>query len=251
MWKTDPYGFVKMTLGVICTIGLYTVLYRENKFYRFFEHMFLGLAAGWMMVALWTETLKADLWDKMVGRAGEGAEPSQPGFWVFAILFPIGLAGYFVFSRKHAWLSRIPIGIILGLWSGQQIKNWWTRYGPQMETSIQPIWPTTSEGFFRPSVEGLGPDRLAEINATVYPSQAITNLIALFTVLAVLSYFLFSFDLKNKFLAGTSRMGRYLLMIGFGAIFGSTVMMRFSLLIDRMYFIWIEWLKNGILGGGP
>jgi hypothetical protein len=25
-------------------------------------------------------------------------------------------------------------------------------------------------------------------------------------------------------------------------------MMRFTLLIDRMYFIWIDWLKHGILG---
>jgi hypothetical protein len=35
-------------------------------------------------------------------------------------------------------------------------------------------------------------------------------------------------------------------MIGFGAIFGSTVMMRFTLLIDRMYFIWIEFFRDGL-----
>jgi hypothetical protein len=35
-------------------------------------------------------------------------------------------------------------------------------------------------------------------------------------------------------------------MIGFGAIFGTTVMMRFSLLIDRMFFIWIEFVKQGL-----
>ena len=40
--------------------------------------------------------------------------------------------------------------------------------------------------------------------------------------------------------------GRWLLMIGFGAIFGNTVMTRFTLLIDRMYFVWIEWLIQGI-----
>ncbi|MBI3721406.1 MAG: hypothetical protein HY248_02545, partial [Fimbriimonas ginsengisoli] len=46
----------------------------------------------------------------------------------------------------------------------------------------------------------------------------------------------------------TALAGRWLLMIGFGAIFGSTVMMRTTLLIDRMYFVWIEWLKGGVLG---
>jgi len=43
-------------------------------------------------------------------------------------------------------------------------------------------------------------------------------------------------------------------MIGFGAIFGSTVMMRFTLLIDRMYYIFIEFITEGIIqrfmGGG-
>jgi hypothetical protein len=43
-------------------------------------------------------------------------------------------------------------------------------------------------------------------------------------------------------------------MIGFGAIFGSTVMMRFTLLIDRMYFIFIEFGRNvfipTLFGGG-
>jgi hypothetical protein len=47
--------------------------------------------------------------------------------------------------------------------------------------------------------------------------------------------------------------GRWAMMVGFGAIFGSTVMTRFSLLIDRMYFVWIEWFRDTILkmfGGG-
>jgi len=33
-------------------------------------------------------------------------------------------------------------------------------------------------------------------------------------------------------------------MIGFGAIFGSTVMARFALVIDRMFYIAIEWVSS-------
>ena len=33
-------------------------------------------------------------------------------------------------------------------------------------------------------------------------------------------------------------------LIGFGAIFGSTVMARFALVIDRMFYIWIEWIQS-------
>lgn len=246
----DPTQKIKLAIGVLATIGLYSVLFRENKFYRFFEHIFLGLASGWALVVLWTETLKEKWWDKVVGSAAEGAgDVSQPGYWAFVLLIPIGLMGYFVFSKKHNWLSRIPIGIILGLWSGQQIQVWFNRYGPQMRDSMKPILPTSTDSFFTPGTDALtDPAQIAQINAQVYPSEALTNLVYVFTLLCVLSYFLFSFEIKSKALKVMTTSGRWLLMIGFGAIFGSTVMMRFTLLIDRMYFIWIEFLKQGLLG---
>lgn len=256
----DFYTKVKLGIGVVATIGLYTVLYRENKFYRFVEHVFLGLASGWALVVLWTETLKEKWWDRMVGTVTANGDPGVPGYWAFVLLLPIGLMGYFVFSRKHNWLSRVPIGIILGLWSGQQVQVWFNRYGPQMRDSMRPILPTSTESIFVPSApiapENATPDQLAQvaaeaarINANVYPTEALTNIVYVFTLLAVLSYFLFSFEIKGRMLRGMTTSGRWLLMIGFGAIFGSTVMMRFTLLIDRMYFIWIEFLKQGILGG--
>ena len=37
------------------------------------------------------------------------------------------------------------------------------------------------------------------------------------TLLCVMSYFLFSFELKNRLLSGMTVWGRWLLMIGFGA----------------------------------
>ena len=67
------YHFLKVAFGVLGTAGLYSVLYRENKFYRFWEHVFVGLAAGYGIYALWTETLKSAWWDQMVGAAPDGA----------------------------------------------------------------------------------------------------------------------------------------------------------------------------------
>jgi hypothetical protein len=249
------YTFFKILVGVLATIGLYSVLYKENKFYRLFEHIFLGLAVGWAVVALWTVTLKETWWDRMVGQAPEVAgEPSQPGFWAYILLLPIGLLAYFVFSRKHNWISRIPIGIILGLWAGQQPQVWWNRYGAQISDAMKPILPTTWESWGVPTTTGLAPEEAAAVAAAVYPSQVVGNIVFVFTLLSVLSYFLFSFDIKNKVLANTTLMGRWLLMVGFGAIFGSTVMMRFTLLIDRMYFVFIEFLQTRIFvplfGGG-
>ncbi|RYG48666.1 hypothetical protein EON79_03805 [bacterium] len=238
MTPEQKYLLIRNTAGVLATVGLYSVLYKENKFYRFFEHVFLGLASGWTLVALWTETLKSSWWDKMVGTSASDGTPAVMGNWAYALLLPIGLTGYLVFNRKHNWMSRIPIGIILGLWSGQQIQVWWNTYGPQIDGTLKPILPNTMDRFTVPAAAAPG---------AVYPSQAITNFLFVMTVLCVLSYFLFSFDVKSKTVRTASNLGRYLLMIGFGAIFGSTVMMRFTLLIDRMYFIWIEWFRDSIL----
>lgn len=243
----ETYSLLKLTAGVIAILGLYSVLYKENKFYRLFEHIFLGLAVGYAMVAIWTESLYDVWWSKMVGSAAEGTDPGNPGYWAWALLLPIGFLGYMVFSRKNNWLSRIPIGIILGLWSGQQIQVWFNRYGPQLANSAKPILPNTT-AFFKPETTGMSPDQLKVVGSTVYVSQALTNIVFVVTLLSVLSYFLFSFDVKNKALQKSSLLGRWLLMIGFGAIFGSTVMMRFTLLIDRMYFVWVEWLMHGVLG---
>lgn len=243
----ETYTLIKLTVGVLATFGLYSVLYKENKFYRFWEHVFLGLAGGWALVALWKDSLKPDWYDKMVGAIAEEGGKGTNGYFIWALLLPIGIMGYMVFSKKHSWMSRIPIGIILGIWSGQQLQNFWRTYGPQIRTSMQPIFPTTTESFFQPATT---PENFTSLQQNTYPSEAIGNFIAVATVLCVLSYFFFSFDLKSKFLKGMTTSGRYLLMIGFGAIFGSTVMMRFTLLIDRMYFIWIEWLQQTVLRGG-
>lgn len=234
------YELLKQLIAVVATVGLYSVLYKENKFYRFWEHVFLGLASGWAMVALWTDVLKPNWWDKMFGAAAADGNTAAMGYWMYAFLLPIGLMAYTVFSKKHNWLSRIPIGIILGLYSGQQFSAWMTLYGPLLKASMKPVFPNTTE-FFHPIPPA------APSPGVVYGSDALTNLIALITVLCVLTYFLFSFDVKSKVLKASATAGRWLLMIGFGAIFGSTVMMRFTLLIDRMYFIWIEFIKQGLL----
>ncbi|MBS1717750.1 MAG: hypothetical protein JSS72_08465 [Armatimonadetes bacterium] len=231
LWKTGS--------SVLATFGLYSVLYRENKFYRFFEHIFLGLAAGWTLVVIWVEIEKDQWWGKMLGANNDaGTSMVQSGYWLYAFLVPIGVMGYFVFSKKHNWISKIPIGIVLGLYAGQQFQAWLQRYGPQISTSLKPILPTTFTSITVPD---------NPVPGEVYFTQALTNAISLFTLLSVVAYFLFSFNENNKLLNRLSTSGRWLLMIGFGAIFGTTVTMRFTLLIDRMHFVWIDFVRDMLL----
>ncbi len=238
----EAYETFSKAAGVFVTVGLFSVLYKENKFYRFCEHLFLGLAAGWALVAIWTETLASTWYDKMMGTVDEAGKGTSPAMWLYAILLPVGFMSYMVFNKKHNWMSRIPLGIILGIWSGQQIQSYFDTYGPQVRAGMKPIFPSTGQLIVPTS--GMDP---AVIGGNVFISQAISNFLFMFTLVSVLSYFLFSFDVKSKAILKMNTIGRYLLMIGFGAIFGTTVMMRFTLVIDRMYFIWIEFFQHTLL----
>lgn len=252
----DLYLVIKLGVGVLATFALYSVLYRENKFYRFFEHIFLGLAAGFTVVVIWKDTLYTNWWQKMTGIAAEGDTPATMGYWIYIALLPVAFMGYLIFSKKHNWMSKIPVGIILGVWSGQQVQIWWNTYGPQIYSSMLPVIPTTFDSITVPpsytieTVNGvlqkvpLDAASAAEISSNLYPTQALTNLIFVLTVVSAFSYFLFSFELKNKVMIGINTFGRWMLMIGFGAIFGSTVMARFALVIDRMSFFWNEFLPQ-------
>ncbi|MCE9559626.1 MAG: hypothetical protein K8R88_11815 [Armatimonadetes bacterium] len=248
------YGTLKLLVGVLATIGLYSVLYKENKFYRFVEHVFLGLASGFTIISYWKETVRTDFYDQFAGVPGApaaGLTPAtvgSPGFWLYGALIPVGLMGYMAYTKRHAWMSRIPIMIIIGLWAGQQVKAFQTTQYPQLLDTMQPIFPTGRGSLVVPAKAGLSPEQLQDMGQLVYPSQALNNLILLVTFCSVLSYFFFSFELKSKFMLVTNKLGRYILMVGLGAIFGSTVLMRFTLVIDRMFFIFIEFLKQTVFG---
>ncbi len=247
------YETMKLTAGVLATLAIYSVLFKENKVYRFFEHLFLGLATGYTLVTAWKETLYENWWLLMFGKPAEtGGAELQAGNPLWAFMLPIAAMGYLIFSPRHNWMSRIPIGLILGMWGGQQVSVWWNTWGPQIYGSMQPIVPTTFDSITRPvpfTIQNgeripLDPAAAAQLAANIYPTQALNNLIFVVTVVSAFSYFLFSFELKGKFLTGINTLGRWLLMIGFGAIFGSTVMARFALVIDRLAYIWIEWLGS-------
>ncbi|MCH8274740.1 MAG: hypothetical protein IH851_08115 [Armatimonadetes bacterium] len=233
-WQILPTAF-KFTVAAILTVGLYSLLYRENRFYRFVEHLFIGLATGFSVVGIvWEPVLHQKWWVPMVGAAGTDETAMKLAYWPWAVVLPIGVLAFFVFSKKHGWLSRIPIGIILGLWAGQQFNAFQNRYLPQLADSARPFIPNQFTLSSRLDPSG-----------TLTVPDAINNLIVMATFIVVLSYFLYSFEQQSKLFQRSAIAGRWLLMVGFGAIFGTTMMTRFSLFIDRAYFLLIEWLKLG------
>ncbi len=228
-WLTANSNILILWIGTICTLGLYSVLYKENKVFRFFEHLFLGLATGYMIATTWNDVLLPKWWKPFY--------ESGQWWWVFALV--VGMLYYLIYSKKNSWYARMVIGLFLGVGAGQQFQIFVNDVWPQIYKSFKPVIPhpliiATAD---HPAIKA------------VPAADAINNLIFMLILLCVMSYFFFSFELKNKALKGSATMGRWLMMFTFGAIFGQTIMGRLALLIDRMDYLMNDF--GGAVLGGP
>lgn len=197
------------TIGIFIAAGLtlciYSLLYKDNPFYKFAEHLFVGIAAGYTIVIAWHQTIVRLIWHPM---RTEGN---------FAVLIPtaIGLLMFSRFTPKYRWLIRWPLAFTIGVGAGASIPRTMQSFiFEQMEATLQPLTFT-----------------LATVNLVII----------VIGVLCTLLYFFFSVEHKGT-VGVASKVGIYFLMVSFGAAFGYTVMARISLLIGRVYFLLHDWL---------
>lgn len=209
-WET----FLWTTAAILLTLATFSFLYRDNPFYRVAEHLFVGVSVGYFTLILWYTGLVPTLFD----RIGDGK------WWYF---FPaiLGMMMWFRFSKKKGWISRYPIAFYLGIATGVAIPvEMQNRVNRQLADTL--IAPDFSVGFW----------------------NGISEIVIIVGVLSGLFYFFFSVAHKGVF-GGIAKTGIYILMIGFGASFGYTVMGRISLFIQRVQYT-RDWMLGANQAGG-
>jgi hypothetical protein len=214
--STNPWTWVAAFL----TLAIFSFLYRDNPIYKFAEHLFVGLSAGYTAAIYYHNNIYPNIIAHLKRAAIElNRGHILFGEWAYIIPFLLGLLYVTIVIPKASWMVRLPFAFVLGASSGFAIPR-----------AIQAgILEQVGGTFILPLRE--------------YPSLVgIINSIVIFVgVLAVLSYFFFSKPHKGA-LGVASRLGIIFLMIGFGASFGYTVMARISLLIGRFQFLLGDWL---------
>jgi len=191
------------TLAVFLTLATFSFLYKDNPFYKFAEHLVVGVGAGYFVVLLALTSLKPKLYD-----------PVLAGEWWYLIPGILGVMMWMRFSKKLSWVSRYPIAFYIGT-SGVAIPLY-------MYNNINRQLTSTLDLSF-----GFG--SMAEV----------WSIFIVIGVLTGLMYFFFSKEHKGSF-GGAAKVGIYVLMVGFGASFGYTVMARVSLFVQRIAFL-EEW----------
>ena len=205
------------TIGIFVAAGLtlcvYSFLYKDNPFYKFAEHLFVGVAAGYTIVIAWHQTIMRLIWLPL-NTGDTGARIS--------VIIPtaIGLLMFSRFVPKQRWLIRWPLAFMIGTGAGASIPlTMQSLIFRQSEATLQPFSDAGSMQFV----------------------TAVNSIIIAIGVLCVLIYFFFSVEHRGP-VGVASKVGIFFLMVSFGAAFGYTVMARISLLIGRVYFLLHDWL---------
>ncbi len=190
-------------LGALLTLCIYSFLYRDNPLYKFAEHVYVGISAGYFVAAEVHNVLLPNLIAPLRSDFGHRFYLLVPGL--------LGVMVFFAFSRRLNWLLRYPLSFVVGMGAGLTV------------TAM------------------LSADVMAQVQATALPLNSVNNVLLAGGVLATLVYFFFSAEHKGA-VGGVAAAGVWYLMIAFGAAFGYTVMARISLLIGRMQFLLGDWL---------
>ncbi len=231
MTFTLDMSLITTFMAGISTLAIFSFLIKENSFYRFFEHIFIGIATGLGIVQgvryfLWPQIVKPMLGlDILTYPDGTYSKPYEYLQLLYLIPMMFGLLYYFIYSKKHAWLAKLVIGFSLGASAGLAFKGFFAEMLPQLASSFKPLVVLIADG-------------------SIDWKESFSNIVFIFTLLAVMYYFFFSIRADSKIERGFSSSGRWLMMVCFGSFFGSTVMARLALLVERLKFLLIDWIQS-------
>jgi len=201
-------GDIGIWVAAILTLAIFSFLYKDNPFFKFAEHLLVGVSAGYYLVQYFFSAA----YKKLVVPVFVNHD------YVLVVGGILGIMMFTRLNRKTEWISRYPVAFYVAAWAGYVIPSYvQVRILQQAESTI-----------FNPAAVSL--------------KEAVSLFVLLIGVVTTLIYFYFSAEHKGA-LKGISKVGITFLMIGFGATFGYNVMGRISLLIGRFQFLFADWLK--------
>jgi len=195
-------------ISSLLTLFIFSFIFRDNPFYRFAEHLFVGTSAGYFIALSYHNVVYPNLIVPLF----------KEGQFLYVIPLILGILYITRFIPQISWLVRIPIAFLLGWGSGVAI-------------------PAALQADVVKQIQG------TMLTRSVFQrwDNGLWATIILIGVVATLLFFFFSRERKGV-IKPIANLGIIFIMLGFGASFGYTVMARISLLIGRFQFLLGDWL---------
>lgn len=211
--------FLWTTFAAFVTLGTFSFLYKDNPFYKIAEHLVVGVSAGYFVIILWHNGLVPNLYHRLADGSWYflWLDSSKPLYLIPAFL---GVLMWTRFSKNWSWVSRWPMALYIGISVGVAIPL-------EMSMRVNKQLVAMMSGFDWVNFFGHGGFNLLDT------TSGLSQMIIFVGAIAGLIYFYFSKEHVGVF-GGVATFGIWVLMIGFGASFGYTVMARISLFIQRI-----------------
>lgn len=232
--STDPW----IWLGAIATLAIMSYLYKDNPVYKSAEYLFVGIASGYYLSTYYNNVIVPNLFTPV----GNGLSEAMSGN-LTSDLWRIGalVLGVMLFTRVFPgpnWPSRWPMGLLVGAYSGLAIIGF--AQGDLLAQINDAMIPLVDGTAIKAVGEAQGWDVIIKL------LWAVGNITLIVGLLASLYYFFFSKE--HVGLSGrVATVGIWFLMISFGASYGFTVMARISLALDRLRYLFQDWLQLPII----
>ncbi len=193
------------------TLFIFSFLYRDNPLYKFAEHLFVGVSAGYIVVQQFWQVLWPNLIQPMTAAESPDRWKYVAGGLLCVLLFTR------LFPSMSKW-SRFTIAALIGTFAALKVTGFaQAEVVAQVRATMVPLWIAGD------------------------PAASFNNVVLVVGVITTLVFFFFSKEHKGV-LGGTAKLGIWYLMVSFGAAYGFTVMSRISLLIGRFQFLLDDWL---------
>ncbi len=209
---------LQLWIDAALTLMILSFLYRDNPFYKFAEHLFVGVSAAYLMAIGFWDHLVPNLLGKLFPSLMSGVVPAAVGrspdyYYIIPAVFGLLLLTRLV--DRWAWLSRWALAFIVGGSAGFNLPRFLdSDFIIQVQSTMIPLVVLDQSG-------------------NLLWGASFSHIVLVLGVICGLVYFFFSVEHKGP-LGHVSRAGIWVLMVTFGAAFGYTVMARISLLTGRM-----------------
>jgi hypothetical protein len=217
---------IEVWIGAALTLMVFSFLWRDNPFYKFAEHLFVGVtAAYWMVMGFWS-TLWPNGVVKLVPAAIRVTDPAAPRPPAEPLVLVPVLLGVFMLLRlwpRYAWLARWPTAFAVGATLGYNLVR------VLRSNFVHQISATVSPGLVVADPAGVAWG--ATINQWLMVAGTASGL----------AYFTYTRRGGGTF-GRLARLGLWFLMVAFGASFAYAVMGRVTVLVGRLRFLLETWL---------
>jgi hypothetical protein len=208
-------------IAAILTLMVYSYLLGDNPVYRLAQHLFVGSSVGYAVVIV--------IYDVLGPRLATPLLRDPRANWPY--LLPL-LLGLLLLSKGRAglaWLGNSSMAFLFGVGAALAIGGALVAsFLPQIQASWVPISPTKAGGV----------------------ASAMNNALLAVGTIGTLSYFYFTMGVRKgperRLVRVGSIVGKWVILVTFGAFFANRVMAYLSLLVERAYFLLGDWL--GLLG---